>query len=113
MTALLTHYGHWVQPPRRQAQGPAPKPRWMPLPGLLYARVVQTVRRWHLVCVSHGRCTDRSRVDAAGRAALSGTAMATAAGGVSGGAFVDHEDEWITCAFSQGQRSPSGLGNPM
>jgi hypothetical protein len=30
LTALLTHYGHWVQSPRRQAQGPAPKPRWMP-----------------------------------------------------------------------------------
>jgi len=30
LTALLTHYGHWVQPPRRQATGPAPKPRWMP-----------------------------------------------------------------------------------
>src|SRR5205807_413167 len=29
-TALLTHYGHWVQPPRRQATGPAPKPRRMP-----------------------------------------------------------------------------------
>src|SRR5713101_4757383 len=35
-TALLTHYGQWVQPARRQATGPAPKPRWMPLPGLLY-----------------------------------------------------------------------------
>ena len=32
LTALLTHYGHWVQPPRRQAKGPFPKPRWMPLP---------------------------------------------------------------------------------
>ena len=53
MTAVLTHYGHWVQPPRRQAQGPAPKPRWLPLPGLLYAQVVQTVRRWRLVRVSH------------------------------------------------------------
>jgi hypothetical protein len=35
LTALLTHYGPWVQPPRRQAQGPAPKPRWMPQPQLL------------------------------------------------------------------------------
>jgi hypothetical protein len=34
-TALLTHYGHWGQPPRRQARGPPPKPRWLPLPGLL------------------------------------------------------------------------------
>ena len=24
MTALLTHYGEWVQPPRRQATGPVP-----------------------------------------------------------------------------------------
>jgi hypothetical protein len=44
-TALLTHFGQWVQPSRRQAQGPAPKPRWMPLPQLLYAQVVKTVRR--------------------------------------------------------------------
>ena len=49
LTALLTHYGHWVQPSRRQDKGPAPKPRWMPLPGLLYAQVVKTVRRRRLV----------------------------------------------------------------
>src|SRR2546430_14159053 len=53
LTALLTHYGQWVQPVRRQATGPAPKPRWMPLPGLLYAQVVKTVRRRRLVRVSH------------------------------------------------------------
>ena len=53
MTALLTHYGHWVQLPRRQATGPAPKPRWMPLPPLLYAQVVKTVRRRRLVDVKH------------------------------------------------------------
>jgi len=53
MTALLTHYGYWVQPARRQATGPAPKPRWLPLPQLLYAQVVKTVRRRRLVRVSH------------------------------------------------------------
>jgi IS1 family transposase len=53
LTALLTHYGHWVQSPRRQAQGLAPKPRWMPLPQLLYAQVVKTVRRRRLVDVKH------------------------------------------------------------
>jgi hypothetical protein len=37
LTALLTHYGHRVQPPRRQVKGPRPKPHWMPLPQLLYA----------------------------------------------------------------------------
>jgi IS1 family transposase len=52
-TALLTHYGHWVQPPRRQAKGPVPKPRWMPLPQLLYAQVVKTTRRRRLVDVTH------------------------------------------------------------
>ena len=52
-TALLTHFGQWVQPLRRQAKGPAPKPRWMPLPGLLYAQVVKTVRRRRLVRVRH------------------------------------------------------------
>jgi hypothetical protein len=39
-TALLAHFGHGVQLPRRQAAGPAPKSRWMPLPALLYAQVV-------------------------------------------------------------------------
>jgi len=52
-TALLTHFGHWVQPPRRQATGPAPKPRWVPRPQLLYAQVVKTVRRRRLVRVKH------------------------------------------------------------
>src|SRR4030095_3680999 len=53
MTALLTHYGHWVQPSRRQDKGPHPKPRWMPQPQLLCAQVVKTVRRRRLVRVSH------------------------------------------------------------
>jgi hypothetical protein len=51
--AILTHFGHWVQRPRRQAQGPGPKPRWMPLPGLLYAQVIKTGRRRRLVNVTH------------------------------------------------------------
>ena len=51
--ALLTHFGPWVQPPRRQDKGPAPKPRWMPLPGLLSAQVIKTVRRRRLVRVRH------------------------------------------------------------
>src|SRR6266850_1464219 len=53
MTALLTHDGQWVQPPRRQSKGPMPTPRWRPLPGLLYAQVVKTVRRRRLVAVQH------------------------------------------------------------
>jgi IS1 family transposase len=53
LTALLTHYGQWVQPSRRQAQGPAPKARWRPLPHLLYAQVVKTIRRRRLVQVRH------------------------------------------------------------
>jgi IS1 family transposase/transposase-like protein len=52
-TALLTHFGSWVRPPRRQAQGPMPKPRWMPLPQLLYAQVVKSYRRRHVVRVHH------------------------------------------------------------
>jgi IS1 family transposase len=52
-TALLTHYGQWVQPTRRQATGPVPKPRWRPLPQLLYAQVLKTVRRRRLVDVQH------------------------------------------------------------
>ena len=53
MTALLSHFGSWVQPERRQAKGPAPKPRWMPLPALLYAQVIKTTRRRRLVRVIH------------------------------------------------------------
>jgi hypothetical protein len=53
MTALLAHYGHWVQSSRRRAQGPAPKPRWMPLPQLLYAQVVKRDRRRRLVGIRH------------------------------------------------------------
>jgi IS1 family transposase len=52
-TALLTHFGHWVQPARRQATGPMPKPHWMPLPQLFYAQVIKTTRRERLVRVSH------------------------------------------------------------
>ena len=52
-TALLAHFGLWVQPPRRQDQGPHPKPRWMPLPQLLYTQVIKTVRRRRLVRVRH------------------------------------------------------------
>jgi hypothetical protein len=53
LTAIVTHFGHWVQPPRCQTRGPVPKPRWMPLPALLYAQVVKTVRRRRIVEVQH------------------------------------------------------------
>src|SRR3989442_12848935 len=53
LTALLTHYGQWGQRARRRAQGPAPKPRWRPLPPLLYAQVIKTVGRRRLVRGSH------------------------------------------------------------
>ena len=52
-TALLTHFGSWVQPPRWQAQGPTPKPRWRPLPELLYAQVVKRYRRRRVVRMCH------------------------------------------------------------
>ena len=53
MTALLTHFGYWVQPDRQRAQGPAPRLRWRPLPQLLYAQVVKTICRLRLVRVTH------------------------------------------------------------
>jgi hypothetical protein len=52
-TALLTHFGQWRQPERRQEKGPLPEPRWMPLPELLYAQVVKSYRRRRLVGVTH------------------------------------------------------------
>src|SRR5205823_2376352 len=38
-TAILAHFGQGMHPERRQEKGPAPKPRWMPLPARLYAQV--------------------------------------------------------------------------
>jgi IS1 family transposase len=53
LTALVTHYGQWRHPERHQAQGPQPKLRWMPGPGLLYAQVVKAYRRRRIVGVKH------------------------------------------------------------
>jgi IS1 family transposase/transposase-like protein len=52
-TAILAHFGHWMHPQRRQDKGPMPKPRWMPLPNLLYAQVVKSYRRRRIVGVTH------------------------------------------------------------
>jgi hypothetical protein len=52
-TALLRHFGNWMQPERRQAKGPKPQPRWMPQSGLLYAQVVKAYRRRRLIAVKH------------------------------------------------------------
>jgi IS1 family transposase len=52
-TALLTHFGYWRQLARRRDQGPLPKPRWMPLPELLYAQVVKSYRRRRIVGVKY------------------------------------------------------------
>jgi IS1 family transposase len=49
LPAIVRHFGHWVQLPRQHAKGSAPKPRWMPLPGLLYAQVVKKMRRRRIV----------------------------------------------------------------
>jgi hypothetical protein len=51
LTALLTHYGHWVPRSRPWAKGPIPKPRWLPLPQLHYAQVIKQTRRRRLVAV--------------------------------------------------------------
>jgi IS1 family transposase len=53
LPAILGHCGVWVHPDRRQDKGPWPKPRWMPLPGLLYAQVIKQYRRKRLVGVKH------------------------------------------------------------
>jgi IS1 family transposase len=52
-TAILAHFGHWIQSKRRQDKGPRPQPRWMPLPELLYAQVVKSYRRRRIVGVKH------------------------------------------------------------
>ncbi len=52
-TAILAHFGHWIQPQRCQDKGPLPKPRWLPLPELLYAQVVKSYRRRRIIGVKH------------------------------------------------------------
>ena len=52
-TAILAHFGQWIQPARRQDNGPMLKPRWVPLPELLYAQVVKSYRRRRIVGVTH------------------------------------------------------------
>jgi IS1 family transposase len=51
--AFLAHWGYWVKPERKRERGPAPKPRWMPLPELLYAQVVKSYRRRRIVGVQY------------------------------------------------------------
>jgi IS1 family transposase len=51
--ALLTHFGHWVEMPRRHKRGRPPKPRWLPLPALQYAQVVKRRIKGRVVGVSH------------------------------------------------------------
>jgi IS1 family transposase len=53
LPAILGHCGWWVHPERHHAQGSAPKPRWRPLPGLLYAQVVKQYRRKRVVGMKH------------------------------------------------------------
>jgi transposase-like protein len=53
LPAIVRHFGHWVQLPRRHAKGSAPRPRWMPLSGLLYAQVIKKTKRRRVVEVSH------------------------------------------------------------
>jgi IS1 family transposase len=53
LSALVAHFGRWVQPPQRQDKGPAPQLRWMPLPELLHAQVIKTMRRRCIVEVQH------------------------------------------------------------
>jgi IS1 family transposase len=52
-SAILAHFGSWMQPERRRDKGPKPRPRWAPLPELLYAQVVKSYRRRRLVGVKH------------------------------------------------------------
>lgn len=54
VTALLTHFGHWVPIPRRYPRGRPPKPRWLPLPKLQYAQVVKNRVKGRVVSI-HSR----------------------------------------------------------
>src|SRR4029434_8444855 len=48
-----THVRACIHPERRVAKSARPKPRWMPLPELLYAQVVKAYQRRRIVRVTH------------------------------------------------------------
>jgi IS1 family transposase len=50
--ALLTHFGHWVETQRQHTRGRLPKPRWLPVPELLYAQVVKQREHGRVVSVT-------------------------------------------------------------
>jgi IS1 family transposase len=52
-TAFLAHFGQWMPPARRRDKGPLPKPRWIPVPALLYAQVVKSYRRRRIIGVKY------------------------------------------------------------
>ena len=51
--ALLTHFGQWVQLPRRFSQGRPPLPRWQARPDLQYAQLVKQRVRGRVVRVTY------------------------------------------------------------
>src|SRR5215510_16371914 len=51
--ALLSHFGHWVEPEGHHDKGPRPQLRGLPLTPLLYAQVVKSYRHRHLVGFKH------------------------------------------------------------
>ena len=111
LTAIVTHGGHWVQPPRRQAPGPVPQARWMPLAELLYAQVVKILRRRRLVEVQH-------RVVFGTKAA--GEQVVAAGGWQSNPAFVERRNLSLRQRVAaMGHRSATpcksedGLGQPL
>ncbi|MCG8600989.1 MAG: hypothetical protein MI807_12665 [Verrucomicrobiales bacterium] len=57
LTALVTHDGQGIQPERRQAKGPWPRPHWMPLPKPLYAQGVTSYRTGVSRACNTGSCS--------------------------------------------------------
>jgi IS1 family transposase/transposase-like protein len=53
LPAIVGHFGRWIGPEGLQDKAPRRKPRWMPLPSLLYAQVVKQYRRKRVVGVKH------------------------------------------------------------
>jgi IS1 family transposase/transposase-like protein len=81
-TALLTHFGHWMQIPRRYPRGRRPKPRWLPLPGLQYAQVVKERVKGRVVSV-------RSRVVYGSRKTIEAILIDSGVGKVINTAFIE------------------------
>jgi hypothetical protein len=90
LPAIVAPFGYWVQRPRRQARGPAPKPRWMPLPELLL------------------RPGDQDHKTAAHRGGQAPCGGRDQSGGGAGIGRLRLADQYVVCGAAQSEPASAG-----